>query len=504
MFDAIKMYLDCIGAIFAVVKATNGASRLSAYMLRDAILKFYTNNHLFPAGLCADAECTQTWALKYGNALKRLVGRTRRICKRARTSKVCNDKGDKDHDDDDSNDGVPAAPAPGLRMLSFETLSLTSGSSGSSSSGTLSSCLSVRDSEVSRLASQLQGLRLLSKDSPEGPSVGSSVSTTVTTASLFDFAAKTDSKPADIPAGNKILPSRVFADLSTWLPEPSKGFPLSSQYAGAFDAEDVDGVHDEAPEDKPKSKKPKRKPGSKKTGPTKAENLESKPGSRNTGPEAENLKSKPGSRNTGPEIAKEPAEPLDPDFEPYLPNLYSEKRLAYIEAHAVQYGKKEASQMWNTCLQKAKMLAGVGLRELKKRKFVPKEATENPFVKVVKQAKLAAAGLRGTSLDIELDPQTMDFLKPVWTGGFWMGMFDGNYTRNFGEFLAGAFLHLRSEPFVPENRLPGLRADDLRKSDYELFVQAKAIDVLMYMSKSKSLELPGNWANVLSMIGLGG
>ena len=183
------------------------------------------------------------------------VGRTRRICTRARTSKdrklnplrkriaglgiaslvtcllsihmiliecmiwcdciatctaskpkVCKDQGDKDHDDDDSNDAVPASG--GLRMLSFESLSLASGSSsGSSTSGTLSSCLSVRDSEVSRLASQLQGLRLLSKESPGH--VGSSVTTT---ASLFDFAAKTDSKPADIPAVNKpekILPSRV-------------------------------------------------------------------------------------------------------------------------------------------------------------------------------------------------------------------------------------------------------------------------------------------------------
>ena len=60
-------------AVFAVVKATNGASRLSAYMLRDAILQFYSNNSLFPAGLCAEPECTQNWALKHGNALKKLV-----------------------------------------------------------------------------------------------------------------------------------------------------------------------------------------------------------------------------------------------------------------------------------------------------------------------------------------------------------------------------------------------------------------------------------------------
>ncbi|CAE7256761.1 unnamed protein product [Symbiodinium sp. CCMP2592] len=402
-------------AIFAVVKATNGASRLSAYMLRDAILKFYTNNHLFPAGLCADAECTQTWALKHGNALKRLVallidivGRTRRICKRAKTSKdrklnplrnriatlgiaslVCKDKGDKDHDDEDSNDGVPAAPAPGIRMLSFETLSLASGSSsGSSTSGTLSSGgLSVRDSEVSRLASQLQGLRLLSKGSP-GPSVGSTVTTT---ASLFDFAGKADSEPAQpahIPSGNKpekILPSRVFADLATWLPEPSKGFPLSSQYAGAFDAEDVDGIHEPPEDHEPKPKKagnkkatkPKSKAGSKKAGP------KSKAGSKETGPE-----SKAGSQETEPET-----EELDPDlYDQYVPNLYGEKRLTYIATHAPQHGNKEAANMWNSSLQKARMLAGVSLRELKKRKFVPKEATENPFVKIVKQAKLAAVG----------------------------------------------------------------------------------------------------------------
>ncbi|CAE7946946.1 hypothetical protein AK812_SmicGene14970 [Symbiodinium microadriaticum] len=144
------------------------------------------------------------------------------------------------------------------------------------------------------------------------------------------------------------------------------------------------------------------------------------------------------------------------------------------------------------------------------------------------------AGLRGTSLDIELDPHTMDFLKPAGavirldgqyfdrmeTNSLDWRLLDGyvrwaisqathaleqrNYTRSFGEFLAGAFLRIRSEPFFPQNRLPGLGSDALRKSDYELFVQAQAMDVLKYISKSKSLELPGNWANVLSLIGLGG
>ncbi|CAE7946945.1 unnamed protein product [Symbiodinium sp. KB8] len=239
-------------------------------------------------------------------------------------------------------------------MLSFETLSLAS-SRSSSSSGTLSSCLSVCDSEVSRLASQLQGLRLLSKE--------------------------------------------VFADLATWLPEPSKGFPLNSQYAGAFDAEDADGVHDEPPEDdepkKPKKganrkvKKLKSKPGSQKTGPGEIENLKSKAGSQKTGPqEVENLKSKAGSQKTAAET-----EDLDPDLiEAYVPNLYGEKRLTYIATHAPQHGSKEAAKMWNSSLQKARLLAGVSLRELKKRKFVDKNCSTNPYKEVVrKQAKLGGA-----------------------------------------------------------------------------------------------------------------
>ena len=182
------------------------------------------------------------------------------------------------------------------------------------------------------------------------------------------------------------------------LPEASKGFPLSNQYAAAFAAEGDDDRDAEPPAKDAENLKSES--GSKKRGPAKAgENLESEAGSKKTGPakDGENPKSKAGSKKTGPnrkiakKIAVEPT-PLDPDFQPYVPNLYSEKRLAYIEARAVQYGKREAAKMWNTSLQKAKMLAGVSLRELKKRKFVPKECSEDPFVDVVKKAKIVAAG----------------------------------------------------------------------------------------------------------------
>ena len=166
---------------------------------------------------------------------------------------------------------------------------------------------------------------------------------------------------------------------------------MSKQYAGAFAAGDDDDHDSEAPEvAEPVCKKAKSVPAKK------DENPKSESGSKKTGPtkDDENPKSKAGSKKTGPNTKPSASQdaPLDPDFEPYLPNLYSEKRLAFIDANAVQYGKREAAKMWNTSLQKAKMLAGVGLRELKKRKFVPKDTAENPFVKIVKQAKLAAAG----------------------------------------------------------------------------------------------------------------
>lgn len=131
---------------------------------------------------------------------------------------------------------------------------------------------------------------------------------------------------------------------------------MNSQYAGAFAPEDDDDEPDEAP----KAKKPKKGANSK----------------------VKKLKSKPAE-----------TEDLDPDLiEAYVPNLYGEKRLTYIATHAPQYGNKEACRMWNSSLQKARLLAGVSLKELKKRKFVDKNCSTNPYKEVVlKQAKLGGA-----------------------------------------------------------------------------------------------------------------
>ena len=55
------------------MQGTRGMTHQSAYLLQKAILMRYRTHDLFPPGLCADAECSQVWALKHGNALRKLV-----------------------------------------------------------------------------------------------------------------------------------------------------------------------------------------------------------------------------------------------------------------------------------------------------------------------------------------------------------------------------------------------------------------------------------------------
>jgi len=60
-------------AIFAVMKASRGVGRYSAFILKHAILRFYTKHHLFPTGISEDMSIIDTWALRQGRALQRLV-----------------------------------------------------------------------------------------------------------------------------------------------------------------------------------------------------------------------------------------------------------------------------------------------------------------------------------------------------------------------------------------------------------------------------------------------
>ena len=64
---------DVWQAVFAVIKGTQGKSRLSAYDIQQAIMRWFTDKKIWPMGLSAAIPCCQDWALKQGNALKKLA-----------------------------------------------------------------------------------------------------------------------------------------------------------------------------------------------------------------------------------------------------------------------------------------------------------------------------------------------------------------------------------------------------------------------------------------------
>ena len=66
--------------------------------------------------------------------------------------------------------------------------------------------------------------------------------------------------------------------------------------------------------------------------------------------------------------------------EGYTPHLYAEKRKAFLqEAQQKGLGAGEARAAWNESREKALLLCDVPIPELKRRKFVAKGCTENPF-----------------------------------------------------------------------------------------------------------------------------
>ena len=50
-----------------------GCARLSAHVLKAAVLHLYTVCKLFPEGVVAELGSVQAWGLKQGVALKKLV-----------------------------------------------------------------------------------------------------------------------------------------------------------------------------------------------------------------------------------------------------------------------------------------------------------------------------------------------------------------------------------------------------------------------------------------------
>ena len=60
-------------AVYAVMASTPGRQHQSAHNIKEAILMFYSDIQLFPAGVLPEMPCVQNWALKCGVALRRLV-----------------------------------------------------------------------------------------------------------------------------------------------------------------------------------------------------------------------------------------------------------------------------------------------------------------------------------------------------------------------------------------------------------------------------------------------
>lgn len=59
--------------VLAVVKAANGKSRVSAYVIQEALLSFFTKHRLYPSGIYSEIPACRDWALRNAVAIKKLV-----------------------------------------------------------------------------------------------------------------------------------------------------------------------------------------------------------------------------------------------------------------------------------------------------------------------------------------------------------------------------------------------------------------------------------------------
>ena len=102
-------------------------------------------------------------------------------------------------------------------------------------------------------------------------------------------------------------------------------------------------------------------------------------------PEVSSTKVKPSKKSTKESSKKKTPVKKNVEVQPeclYEPSVYAQKRKAFIDGlrnngHSFEI----ANTTWNFSQDKRKLLAGVSLAELKRRRFLPKEATENPWAK---------------------------------------------------------------------------------------------------------------------------
>ena len=59
--------------VLAAIRGAGGKAQISAYTVQKSLLQFFTEKKLFTPGVYADIPAVESWALKYGVALKKLV-----------------------------------------------------------------------------------------------------------------------------------------------------------------------------------------------------------------------------------------------------------------------------------------------------------------------------------------------------------------------------------------------------------------------------------------------
>ena len=109
-------------------------------------------------------------------------------------------------------------------------------------------------------------------------------------------------------------------------------------------------------------------------------------------PEPEAVKAKGIKKRPSKAVALEPANPEAGNLALEEPTVYSAGKYREIMQNYIQEAMNRgettsrARQLWATSLTRANLLKGLSLPELKRRRFVDKDATENPFVAMVMQA----------------------------------------------------------------------------------------------------------------------
>ena len=155
---------------------------------------------------------------------------------------------------------------------------------------------------------------------------------------------------------------------------------MSEQYLAAHDA-GADGVDDDEAEALPSGARKAHAPRSRflsgflfKRRASEGEKapVTTKPASKNS-KEVKGLKKRKGNQDE--------QAPETPANVKYTPHLYAERRVHFIhQARADGMSLKEAQEAWHESDVKAAMLSTLSLPELKRRRFVPKGVTSNPFV----------------------------------------------------------------------------------------------------------------------------